>query len=97
VAEQVVDRLEAVEVDEHCRDGEVLLQELLEPLDEHGTVRQAGERVVAGEVLQRLTGAMEVAHVVPGDHEPADHGVVEQVDDFEPDRLAGRGGVGGPE
>ena len=57
VAEAVVDRLEAVEVDE--QDGDLdpsaggRAERLLDPVEEEGPVRQAGQRVVEGLVHRR--------------------------------------------
>ena len=87
VAEEVVDRLEAVEVDEHHGGGDAVLDHRLQFVEEHGPVDESGEHVVAGEVFQRLAGLVQVADVVGGDDEALDDGVVEQVDDLEAHRL----------
>ena len=67
VAERVVDGLEAVEVDEHHRgllavavgERERLRQAVLQ----QPPVRQAGERVVVGEVLRALLGNLALHHL----------------------------------
>lgn len=56
MAERVVDRLEAVEVDQQQRSGVVVAarasQEVGDALLEAVAVQQSGERVVAGELVQ---------------------------------------------
>jgi hypothetical protein len=56
VAEAVVYRLEAIEIEEEDRTGELAALDTgkrdLEPLEEHGAVRQAGQSVVGGLVRE---------------------------------------------
>jgi hypothetical protein len=56
VAEAVVYRLEAIEIEEEDRTGELAALDTgkrdLEPLEEHGAVRQAGQSIVGGLVRE---------------------------------------------
>ena len=83
VAEGVVDRLEAVEVDEDDRRRDVppvtAAQGLADAVGEEGPVGQAGEGVVEGLVGQRLLGALAVGDVRDVDDDTADVRVGAQV------------------
>ena len=68
VAERVVDRLEAVEIEEQDRAGRVApgraRQSLAEQLADPAAIGQAGKHVHIGEVGQPLLGAADVGHVL---------------------------------
>lgn len=75
VAETVVDRLEAVEVDEEHRGagvtGAAAAESLADPLGEQGAVGQVGERVVLGVVLQLGLQPDPFGHVPAVEDQPA--------------------------
>ena len=68
VAERVVDRLEAVEIEEHDRAGRLAAgragQRLAEQLADAAAIGQAGKHVHIGEVGQPLLGAADVGDVL---------------------------------
>ena len=87
VAEPVVDRLEAVEVDEEQRDPGAAaprhLQRVLDPVEQQAAVGQVGQQVVAGEVGHVL-GQPEPGEGVGGDGDDRLEGLL----------VGGRGGAG---
>ena len=58
MAEVIVDRLEAVQIEEHQRDrtGPTLGKSFVEVRDQRPAVQQPGEVIVLGEVLKSLFG-----------------------------------------
>ena len=93
VAEQVVDRLEPVEVEEGERDRLARGQQPGEVAHRQAPVGQVGQLVVEGLVLERALGLAQPREVVRGDDEAGDDRVGVQVDDGElvGHRRAGRG------
>ncbi len=83
VAEDIVDRLEAIEVDEH--DGRLTprAQESVEPIEQQASVRQPSEHIMVAEVLESPPRSVEVTDVVGGDHQSGHHWVGEEVDELE--------------
>ena len=85
MAQGVVHVLESVEVDEEHRP--VLAGATRPPLhlfdavQDECAVRQAGEGVTSGQLLERFASRVELGDVVGGHHQPVDRGIVEQVDD----------------
>ena len=77
VAEAVVDQLEAVEVDEGDRDAAVValrLQDgLVEALADQAAVRQAGQVVVVGDVMNTLLGQFAFGDVAHDRHHAVFH------------------------
>jgi hypothetical protein len=79
----VVDHLEVVEVDQH--DGQPLAvaalpcQRVLDTVEEQRSIGELGERVMEGEVLELVLQCTSIGGVMKGQHEPVNHGVLEQV------------------
>ena len=74
MAEQVVDRLEPVEVQQHHRKELAAgrrSQRLLQPLPQHDAVGHAGQPVVAGQEGHLLLGPLLSGDVVEGGNEAA--------------------------
>ncbi len=84
VAEAVIDGLEPVEVEEDDADVEsragISAQRVLHPVAEEGPVGEVGEPVVERLMLQLRLGAHAFADVVQVHHDPADVGIVAEVD-----------------
>ena len=89
VTPQVVDRLEAVEVDEEHGEAVAEIEARLEHLHEVRAVGEARERVVMGEVLELVTHVIELAHVMGRGDDAGDDRVVEHAGELEPQRSAG--------
>ena len=83
VAEAVVDGLEAVQVQEHDGDAELVAarprQRVLDAVHEEDAVRQAGQRIVERLPRELLLERLALGDVARVDDDPADGGMVEQV------------------
>jgi hypothetical protein len=83
VAHRVVDHLEVVQVDEEDADGALgaarVVERVRHPLGEQHPVRQAGQRVVVGLVLQLLLELVLLGDVTQGEHHAAHGPVAAQV------------------
>jgi hypothetical protein len=68
VAERIVDRLEAVEVDEHegSRAARPLRQHGIDPRHHHGAVGEAGQRILLGLPADGLLGRLQLGDVGAG-------------------------------
>ena len=88
--EAVVDGLEVVEVDEQHGDvGEAALrthERVLDAIREQRAVREVGDRIMEGLVLELVLEGLALAHVAAVEHDAANVLVVQQVGvlDLEP-------------
>ena len=83
MAEEVVDGLEPIEVEQQHGHGAMVGDQAGQVRDRRRPVEQPGQHVVTGEVLELAAGQLELADVVSGHDHAVDDRIGEQVADLE--------------